>query len=214
MLRKEELAGLRRDYAGAELSKSAVAAEPIDQFNIWFEEAVKAEIVDVNAMTLSTASKNGIPSARVVLLKGVDKNGFVFFTNYESRKASELLANPNAAVSFFWKELERQVIISGRVEKTSQEESEDYFKSRPIKSQLSAWASRQSSVIESREVLAKRVEELKSKFGTEIPLPPFWGGFRLLPESFEFWQGRPSRLHDRICYKRAGESWEIFRLSP
>jgi pyridoxamine 5'-phosphate oxidase len=165
-------------------------------------------------MTLSTVGGNNVPSARVVLLKGFDERGFVFFTNYESRKARDLSTNPNAVISFFWKELERQVIIVGTAEKTSREESEGYFKTRPVKSRLSAWASKQSSLIESRRLLEQRIEDLEQKFGDEVPCPPFWGGFRIAPTRFEFWQGRPSRLHDRICYELTNREWQIYRLSP
>ena len=215
MLSKEELRALRRDYAGAELSESAVAADPFEQFAIWFDEAMKSDVLEANAMTLSTADADALPSARVVLLKGFDKDGFVFFTNYESKKAADLIVNPNAALSFFWKELERQILISGTVEKTSEAESDEYFSSRPINSQLGAWASKQSSVIESRAVLEQRIEELEAEFrDDEISRPPFWGGFRLIPQSFEFWQGRPSRLHDRICYQQTDEGWKTYRLSP
>lgn len=211
----DELAGIRRDYSSRTLTESSVAGDPFDQFTIWIREALGSQIIDANAMTLSTVDAECRPSSRVVLLKGFDNSGFNFFTNYESKKARDLAANPSAGLHFFWAELERQVIISGRAAKISREESEAYFLSRPLESRLSAWASKQSSRLESRAELENRFEELRREFPDgNIPLPPFWGGYRLVPRSFEFWQGRASRLHDRICYELREGSWEIFRLSP
>jgi len=177
-------------------------------------DALKSDVIDPNAMTVSTVGSDGRPSSRVVLLKLFDERGFVFFTNYESKKGSDLTTNPYAVMHFFWPQLDRQVAIYGSVEKTDRAESEKYFKSRPTDSQLGAWASAQSRVIESREELEERFAELREKFGNDVPLPPFWGGFRLSPDKFEFWQGRQNRLHDRICYTLTGSSWGITRLSP
>lgn len=211
----DELAGLRRDFSSRTLTESSIAPDPFDQFTIWMREALGSQIVDANAMTLSTVDAECRPSARVVLLKGFDKSGFKFFTNYESKKARDLAINPHAVLHFFWAELERQVIISGRAAKTSREESEAYFLSRPLESRLGAWASKQSSRLAGRDELERRVEELRREFPDgNVPLPPFWGGYRLAPDSFEFWQGRASRLHDRICYELRDESWHMFRLSP
>jgi len=210
-----KLAGLRREYSQKSLSRSTVDPDPFEQFAVWMNEALSAEIADPTAMTLATADSDGKPSARVVLLKGVDENGFVFFTNYDSRKASDLISNPVAVLHFFWPDVERQVIVSGTVEKTSREESETYFKTRPRESRISAWASNQSGVIESRKALEERFNAVSEQYkDSEVPLPPFWGGFRLKPTSFEFWQGRKSRLHDRICYERKDGAWGIFRRSP
>ena len=209
------LASLRREYALKRLSRSSVDSDPFAQFAAWMNEALAAEISEPTAMTLSTADQVCRPSARIVLLKGFDEKGFVFFTNYESKKGSDLDHNPNAFLHFFWPDLERQIAIAGTVEKTSIEESEEYFVSRPVQSKLGAWASKQSSVIESRAVLEERFDELNKNYEDgEIPLPPFWGGFRLTPSSFEFWQGRESRLHDRICYERKADWWKILRRSP
>jgi pyridoxamine 5'-phosphate oxidase len=185
------------------------------QFHRWFEEALGSQLLEPNAMVLASATADGKPSARVVLLKGYDERGFVFYTNYEGRKSSELLQNPHAALLFHWGELERQVRLEGTVEKTSRQESEDYFKTRPLESKLGGLASRQSSVIPSRSYLEQKVSDLKKVYeNREIPVPPFWGGFRLQPQVFEFWQGRESRLHDRIRYTLRGGVWAIERLSP
>jgi pyridoxamine 5'-phosphate oxidase len=215
MMSSDDLARVRKEYSRHSLDELDVDLNPIVQFRHWFEEAIKAELPEPNAMTLATASPDGKPSARVVLLKGFDERGFVFFTNYEARKSVELAANPQAAVLFFWGELERQIRIEGVVEKTSRKESEEYFKTRPPDSRLSAWASKQSSVIPSRSYLEQKITDLKSRHeNREIPLPPFWGGFRLQPQVFEFWQGRESRLHDRVRYTLQGGIWQIERLSP
>jgi pyridoxamine 5'-phosphate oxidase len=211
---KKALADLRRDFSSEELSESSVEANPFTQFAFWMDEALKSEILDANAMTLSTVGEDGRPSARVVLLKYFGEEGFAFFTNYESKKGRDLNAIPYAVLHFFWPQLNRQAAIYGRVEKTSREDSEKYFSSRPPRSRLSAWASNQSRVVKSRAVLEERVEELREKFGDHIPLPPFWGGFRVIPDKFEFWQGRQNRLHDRICYELKDGEWEIVRLSP
>lgn len=213
-MKGKELAALRREYSLKQLSRASVSPDPFEQFSIWMNEAINSEILDATAMTVGTVDADRRPSARVVLLKGYGPNGFVFYTNYESRKARDLAANPNAVLHFFWPELERQIIINGHVEKTSHEESETYFASRPIDSKIGAWASNQSSKISSRDALEKRFEEMQTKFGDNVPLPPFWGGFRLVPERFEFWQGRASRLHDRISYESTESGWKIFRLSP
>lgn len=209
-----DLSDIRRDFASDGLLESNISADPFEQFSSWFDEALKADILDPNAMTVSTVGADNKPSARVVLLKGFDADGFVFFTNYGSKKGSDLAKNPNAVMSFFWRELNRQVIIYGTVEKTSRDESEDYFTSRPVDSRLAAWASEQSTRIEAREVLERRFDEFRKKFGDEVPLPPFWGGFRLTPNKFEFWQGRQNRMHDRFVYELSENKWRRYRLSP
>jgi pyridoxamine 5'-phosphate oxidase len=209
------IANLRRDYAKARLEESSVAGDPIVEFGRWFEEALKAQVQEPNAMTLATASADGAPSARIVLLKGFDDRGFVFFTDYRSRKAGELTENSRAALVFYWPELERQIRITGSTVRTEREESEAYFRSRPRGSRIGAWVSHQSQVIGNRRELEERIQEVERRYPEDdIPLPPYWGGFRLQPESLEFWQGRTSRLHDRIRYLRAGGSWRIERLSP
>jgi pyridoxamine 5'-phosphate oxidase len=212
------LADTRREYTSGGLRRADLDANPITQFQKWFgqaETALAKNQLDVNAGTLATADKNGIPSARVVLLKGLDERGFTFFTNYGSRKGRELAENPNAALVFYWQELERQVCIAGSVKKTSREESENYFKSRPRGSQLAACASDQSETVSDRAALETKWRELEKKFVTDIPLPPNWGGFILKPERIEFWQGRLSRLHDRFSYTRhPDDSWKIERLAP
>jgi pyridoxamine 5'-phosphate oxidase len=210
------IADLRRNYTLAGLSESDVAASPTDQFRRWFDEAIAAQLAtEANAMTLATATPAGKPSARIVLLKGFDERGFVWFTNYESRKAAELAANPHACLVFFWPELERQVRIDGSVAKVSEDETAEYFHTRPIGSRIGAWASHQSSVIQHREELEARFQELSEQYRDgNVPVPPHWGGYRLAPTAFEFWQGRPSRLHDRLRYTPAPQGWTIERLSP
>jgi pyridoxamine 5'-phosphate oxidase len=204
------------DHSARGLRRRDLAADPVAQFANWFKEAGSAGIRDANAMSLATATTDGRPFVRIVLLKGVDPDGFVFFTNYESDKGRQLEANPNAALAFYWIELDRQIRITGSVEKTSRLESERYFHSRPIGSQLGAWASAQSQMIDSREALEARLAQMTERFGNNtIPLPPHWGGFRLRPDTVEFWQGRLNRLHDRFRYSRQTENaWRIDRLSP
>lgn len=210
-----DYAGFRHEYIGKGLRRRDLDPDPIKQFNNWFTAAFNAQILDANAMTLATCVE-GKPSARVVLLKDFDGRGFVFFTNYASDKGRQLEKNPNAALVFYWMEVERQIRIQGKVKKTSRAESEEYFHGRPIGAQLGAWASHQSETIDARRVLDARLEEMKQRFAEgPIPLPPHWGGFRLKPERIEFWQGRPDRLHDRFRYtlQRDG-SWKIDRLAP
>jgi pyridoxamine 5'-phosphate oxidase len=210
-----DYAGFRHEYIGEGLRRADLALDPIEQFHRWFSAAIKAAIHDANSMTLATCVGDN-PSARVVLLKHFDERGFVFFTNYESDKGRQLKKNPNAALLLYWMEVERQIRIEGKVEKTSREESEEYFHSRPIGAQLGAWASHQSEVIDARRVLDARLEEMKQRFAEGmVPLPPHWGGYRLKPDRMEFWQGRPDRLHDRFRYTRqANGSWTIDRLAP
>ncbi|BAZ52450.1 pyridoxal 5'-phosphate synthase [Nostoc sp. NIES-4103] len=210
------IADLRKDYTLEGLSETEINSNPFIQFKKWFDQALKAQLPEPNAMTLATAMPDGKPSARMVLLKDFDERGFVFFTNYNSRKGQELAENPQASLVFWWAELERQVRISGHVEKVSEIESDQYFESRPAKSRLGAWVSNQSEVIESREVLEQRMQEFQSKYeNQEIPRPPHWGGLRVIPAEIEFWQGRSSRLHDRLLYTHSIDgSWKIERLSP
>jgi pyridoxamine 5'-phosphate oxidase len=210
-----DIAALRRTYSLSSLMEGDVDPDPIRQFERWFADAVSAQVVEPNAMTLATASRDGVPSARIVLLKGVDANGFVFYTDYRSRKGAELAENPLAALTFLWKEIERQVRISGAVSRVSATESEAYFRTRPAGSRLGAWASQQSAVIPTRGELEERLREVASRFADgDVPLPPHWGGFRVMPDEIEFWQGRPDRLHDRILYRRGDSGWAISRLSP
>ncbi len=210
------IADLRREYSLTGLRRADLAADPFQQFRKWFDQALAAGTKDPNAMVLATADAAGKPSTRVVLLKGFDERGFVFFTNYESRKALELAANRHGALNFFWVELERQVCVAGSVTRVPRDESAAYFKTRPRGSRLGAWVSKQSETVPSRGVLEARLQELEKKYpGEDIPLPPFWGGYVLAPERIEFWQGRPNRLHDRFRYSRQSDGrWLVERLSP
>jgi pyridoxamine 5'-phosphate oxidase len=209
------LAELRREYTLAGLRRADLDPDPIVQFQKWFAQALQAEVVEPNAMTLATCAANGQPSSRIVLLKAVDERGFSFFTNYESRKGRELAENPNASLTFFWGGLERQVSVAGTVTKLPREESEAYFAVRPLGSQRGAWVSKQSRVVENRDFLEKRLREVEAEFGEKVPTPPYWGGYVLAPTTLEFWQGRPNRLHDRLLYRREADgSWLIERLSP
>ena len=217
MSREEtDIAALRDDYTRGGIAPEDLLGDPIEQFRLWLDEAISAGLLEPNAMTLATVSSEGQPSARTVLLKGLDERGFRFFTNYRSQKGSELADNPLGAVSFLWRELERQVNIQGRVEKISQEESEEYFHSRPYQSQIGAWVSEeQSREISSRCDLEDREELFEMRYPKNVPLPDFWGGYVLVPERVEFWQGRESRLHDRLCYQKAKNGrWFLIRLSP
>lgn len=209
------IADIRRDYKLEKLDEHQVAADAMQQFEFWWNEAVNSNIDEVNSMTLATADKNGLPSARIVLLKGYNNEGFIFFTNYESHKGKQLEENPFASLVFFWKELERQVRITGHVKKISEEDSDVYFNSRPQMSKIGAWASPQSTVIADRSVIEHQFETLSEKFGEHpIGRPPHWGGYVVVPTVIEFWQGRPSRLHDRILYTKQNENWKIERLAP
>ncbi len=211
-----DIASLRREYETAGLRRVDLLPDPIEQFSLWFSSAAEAGLPDVNALALATATSEGKPSTRVVLLKGFDQRGFVFFTNYRSQKGHELAANPQAAFAIYWVQLERQIRVSGRVEKTRREESTAYFHSRPRASQLGAWVSRQSEVIDARRILEGRLAEMTERYeGREVELPPHWGGYRIVPNEVEFWQGRASRLHDRFRYTRAGAAgWALERLAP
>jgi pyridoxamine 5'-phosphate oxidase len=209
------IADLRIDYTQQSLIETDVNPDPIVQFQTWFDAAVAAQLPEPNAMTIATSTPDGIPSARIVLLKAVDDRGFVFFTNYNSHKGQELLANPHAALVFLWTEQERQVRVQGRVEKIAPAESDEYYYSRPAGSRLGAWASNQSEVIPDRTVLETRLEELKHQHPDgDIARPDHWGGFRVIPTVIEFWQGRSSRLHDRLRYQKVTEGWTIDRLAP
>lgn len=209
------LNSIRHDFAKQTLDELDVIDNPIDQFAKWFEEAVGAQVIDPNAMTLCSATKEGKPSARIVLLRNFSENGFVYYSNYNSRKGSEIADNPNCALLFFWPELERQIRIEGIVQKQSSEESDLYFNSRPRESKLGAWTSEQSKIISNREVLNKEYEKISLQYPDEnVPRPPHWGGYLLKPSTIEFWQGRPNRLHDRILYRIENNNWKIERLAP
>ena len=208
------LADLRTEYHQSALDEQSVAADPISQFQAWFQQVYAIGANEPSAMTLATVASDGQPSARVVLLKGLDGGGFAFYTNYESRKGNEMAGNDKAALVFFWPELERQVRAEGRIVRLSASNSDQYYASRPLPSRIGAWASPQSQVVRSRAVLEHRTQEFTVRYGSEPPRPPHWGGYQLLPVSVEFWQGRRSRLHDRICYCKTDTGWRIERLAP
>ena len=215
MSHRKQIAELRREYARETLRDGDIAGDPIAQFARWFQEALNSGLSEPHAMTLATADAAGRPSARIGLLKDYDQRGFTFFSNYDSRKGEDLVANPQAALLFHWVELERQVRIEGRVERVAPAESDEYWRSRPLGSQLGAWASPQSRVLAHREELEARLAEIGKRYGEDPPRPPHWGGYRLIPEQAEFWQGRPNRLHDRVRYVYQGsEIWRIERLAP
>ena len=211
-----QIASIRKEYKLKSLDEAAAAGNAIKQFDRWWQDAINSEIDEVNAFTLATAAADGKPAARIVLLKGYDEKGFVFFTNYQSHKGQELATNPQGCMVFFWKELERQIRIEGSIEKISAEESDEYYFSRPLSSQVGAWASPQSSVIKNREVIEDNVKKYEAQFaGSSISRPPHWGGYRLQPQAIEFWQGRPSRLHDRLLFTLLEKNeWKIERLAP
>jgi pyridoxamine 5'-phosphate oxidase len=209
------LAHVRKSYERGALDESAAAGDPLGQFERWMKDALAAKVPEPNAMTLATVGDNGRPSTRIVLIKGFDESGITWYTNYESRKARELADNPVAALQFHWVELERVVRIEGRVEQTSEEESDAYFATRPLDSRIGAWASPQGEVISSRAVLVTNAAKVSARFGLNPPRPPHWGGYRLVPDYWEFWQGRKSRLHDRLCYRTAADGgWIRQRLAP
>lgn len=211
---KTKIADLRVEYRRAHLDVDDTAADPMQQFSRWLDEAIQAQVPEPTAMTLATVGEDFRPSARTVLLKGVDNEGFVFYTNYDSRKGRELAKHEHASLLFFWPELERQVRIEGAVHKVSAAESDTYYRSRPLGSRIGAWASPQSEVIPDREMIEVRAATLAARYGAEPPRPPHWGGYRLLPQALEFWQGRVSRMHDRIRYQRSDAGWHIDRLAP
>lgn len=209
----KSIKNLRTDYQKSELNVKDLTEEPITLFQQWLTQAI-AYSNDANAFVLSTVNSNGVPSSRVLLLRDATKKGFSFFTNYSSRKSQEIEVNPNVCMNFFWPEMERQVRINGSIIRLSEQESDDYFSSRPYESRIGAWCSPQSQVIESREVLENKIQELKKKYPNEVPRPENWGGYTIVPNEIEFWQGRASRLHDRFLYNKEGENWTINRLAP
>lgn len=211
---KKAISMIRREYEGIPLDEKSVDPNPFEQFSNWFDEALEHVSFDANAMTLTTVGENGQPSSRTVLLKGFDESGFVFYTNYRSRKGRHIQNNSRVSITFYWADLMRQVHIEGNAQKVPETQSDEYFKSRPVQSQLSAWASSQSEEVQSRSALEKKMKEFEEKFGDDIPRPPHWGGFLVVPHRIEFWQGRLNRLHDRICYSLEDEEWKIKRLSP
>ena len=210
----QNIADLRKSYERAELDEAASREDPLEQFGLWLQQALDAQVPEPNAMTLATVGEGGRPSTRIVLIKGFDARGIVWYTNYESRKGRELALHAQAALQFHWVELERVVRIEGRVEKTSAEESDAYFNSRPLDNRLGAWASPQSQVISSRAVLVANAAKAAARYALSPPRPPHWGGYRLVPDTWEFWQGRKSRLHDRLRYRLDGTSWVRERLAP
>ncbi len=210
-----DVADLRRDYTQGGLDRDSLKPDPVEQFRFWFDQACNAGVLEPNAMVVATVSAEGRPSQRTVLLKAYDARGFVFYTNTESAKAHEIAANPNVSLCFPWLALERQVIVRGVAEKVTAAETLAYFVSRPFGNRLGAWVSQQSSVISSRKILEMKLDEMKRKFANgEVPVPSFWGGYRVRPETVEFWQGRPNRLHDRFLYTRTADAWQIDRLAP
>ncbi len=211
----DNISNLRKEYGKFSLDIKDVDKNPLVQFNVWFEQSLKSGVEEPNAMNIATVDQNGRPSSRTVLLKGVDDSGFLFFTNYNSRKGNQLKENPYATIVFLWLELQRQVIIEGKVEKISDSESDEYYNSRPFQSRIGAWTSEQSKEVDSREELEQKFTELEETFkGKNIPRPNYWGGYRLIPDRIEFWQGRENRLHDRIVYVLENKNWKIVRLSP
>ncbi len=213
-MNEKDFQNIRRQYSKSTLSASSVSKDPFKQFKKWFLNVLRSGFKEPNAMTLATASKSGKPTARIVLLKGMLDNSFVFYTNYKSKKGKDIAENPFGCLLFYWDKLERQVRVEGTIKKVSKAESEEYFNTRPYASRIGAWASNQSSVIKSRSVIEKEFLKYTAKFKNHVPLPEVWGGYRLVPRSFEFWQGRDNRLHDRIKYVKTGKGWKIERLAP